>query len=90
MFEPDRLPLLLSSVQEHLVYLLRMLHWSTLGQTKHSSLESTLSGGVLRSPLKWAHLAGESKTVGYSVALMLMIFSFSVMMSSRDMQKGQA
>lgn len=49
-----------------------------------------LPGGAFESPLKCAHLAGESKTVGYSVALTLTIFSFAVSNSNLDMQKGQA
>ena len=48
------------------------------------------AGKLFRLPLNWAHLAGESKTVGYSVALMSIIFMFWVMMSSFDMQCGQA
>jgi hypothetical protein len=67
-----------------------MLHCSTLGQIRHSSSVSMLSPGACRSSLKWAHLAGESKTVGYSVGLMLIIFEFSVVMSSFDIQYGQA
>jgi hypothetical protein len=63
-----------------------MLHWSTLGQIKHSSCISILSPGACKSPLKCAHLAGESKTVGYSVGFTLIIFVFSVNMSSFDMQ----
>ena len=45
-----------------------------------------VSPGACRSPLKCAHLAGESKTMGYSVGLMLIIFWFSVAISSFDMQ----
>ena len=70
------------------IHFLRTLHWSTLGQIKHSS--DMLSGGAFKSPLKCAHLAGESKTVGYSVALTPTIFSLAVSNSNRDMQNGQA
>ena len=68
-------------------YFLRLLHCRTLGQIKHSSV---LPDGALSSPLKCAHFAGESKTIGYSVALMPTIFSFTVSSSKRDMQNGQA
>ena len=68
-------------------HFLRLLHWSTLGQIKHSSV---LPDGVLSNPLKCAHLAGESKTIGYSVGFTLIILDFSAIMSSFDMQKGQA
>src|SRR5674476_1180954 len=49
-----------------------------------------LPGGAFKSPLKCAHLAGESKTIGYSVARTPTIFSFAVSNSSRDIQKGHA
>jgi len=49
----------------HLIFL-RTLHCSTLGQIKHSSV---LPDGGISNPLKCAHLAGESKTIGYSVAV---------------------
>ena len=50
---------------------LRMSHWSTFGQIRHSSGKGAFSGRPrFRSPEKWAHLAGESNTFGYSVALM--------------------
>jgi len=49
-----------------------------------------LPGGALSNPLKWAHLAGESSTIGYSVGLTLIILELSVEMSSFDMQNGQA
>jgi hypothetical protein len=49
-----------------------------------------LPGGAFSSPLKCAHLAGESKTVGYSVALTPTIFSLAVSNSNLDMQNGQA
>ena len=71
-------------------YFLRLSHWSTFGQIRHSSCVSMVSPGACRSPLKCAHLAGESKTMGYSVGLTLIIFSFRVAISSLDMQKGQA
>jgi len=61
-----------------------------LGQIRHSSCVSMVSPGACKSPLKWAHLAGESKTMGYSVGLTLIIFSFRVAISSFDMQNGQA
>jgi len=68
-------------------YFLRLLHCRTLGQIKHSSL---VPGGVFSSPLKCAHLAGESRTMGYSVALTPTILSFVVSNSKRDIQNGQA
>ena len=49
-----------------------------------------LPDGVLSNPLKCAHLAGESKTMGYSVALTLTTLEFSAVKSSFDMQNGQA
>ena len=61
-----------------------------MGQIRHSSCVSMVSPGACRSPLKCAHLAGESKTMGYSVGLTLIIFWFSVAISSFDMQYGQA
>ena len=70
---------------------LRMSHWSTFGQIRHSSGKGAFSGRPrFRSPEKWAHLAGESNTFGYSVALMLLIFMFSVAMSIFELQCGQA
>ena len=63
-----------------------MLHWSTFGQIRHSSCVSMFSGGAFKSPLKCAHLAGESKTLGYSVGFTFTTFEFSVTMSSLDMQ----
>ena len=57
-----------------------------MGQIRHSSCVSMVSPGACKSPLKWAHLAGESKTMGYSVGLTLIIFSFRVAISSFDMQ----
>ena len=68
-----------------------MLHWRTLGQTRHSSDSGASSGRLFISPEKWAHLAGESRTVGgYPAGRMSMIFVPSVMMSSLDMQCGHA
>ena len=69
---------------------LRMLHWSTLGQSRHSSGSGALCGRAFNSPEKWAHFAGDSNTFGYSVGFTSMIFMFSVTMSSFDMQYGQA
>jgi len=71
-------------------YFLRMLHWRTFGQTRHSSDSGASSGRLFMSPEKWAHLAGESRTVGYPVVRMSMIFVPSVTMSSLDMQCGHA
>ena len=67
-----------------------MLHWRTFGQTRHSSDSGASSGKLFRSPEKCAHLAGESKTVGYSVGRTSMTFVPLVMMSSLDMQCGHA
>ena len=67
-------------------YFLRMLHCMTFGQIRHSSCVSMLCPGACRSPLKCAHLAGESRTVGYSVGLMLSILLFWVVMLIFDMQ----
>ncbi len=67
-----------------------MLHWSTFGQIRHSSGNGAFSGLGFKSPEKWAHFAGESNTLGYSVGFMPVIFIFSVIMSSFDMQYGQA
>ena len=47
-------------------------------------------GREFKSPEKCAHFAGDSKTFGYSVAFTPVIFIFSVVMSSLDIQKGQA
>ena len=69
---------------------LRRLHWSTLGQSKHSSGNGASCGRVFRSPEKCAHFAGDSKTFGYSVGFTLVIFMLFVVMSSFDMQCGQA
>jgi len=63
-----------------------MLHWSTFGQIKHSSCSSILSVGVFKSPLKRAHLAGESKTKGYSVGFMPITLVSLVTILSFDMQ----
>ena len=70
-------------------YFLLALHWSAFGQIKHSS-GTIPDGKELNDPLKWAHFAGESNTMGYSVAFMSIIFVFWVIMSSFDMQCGQA
>jgi hypothetical protein len=67
-----------------------MLHWSTFGQSKHSSGNGAPSGSEFKSPEKCAHFAGESNTLGYSVGFTLVIFMFSVVISSLDMQCGQA
>ena len=77
-------------VSQTVAHFLRALHWSTLGQIKHSSCVNVLPGGAFKSPLKCAHLAGESKTVGYSIALTFTIFSLAVSNSNLDMQNGQA
>ena len=69
---------------------LRMLHWSTFGQSKHSSGNGASWGRAFRSPEKCAHFAGDSNTFGYSVGFTLMIFMPSMIMSSFDMQCGQA
>ena len=69
---------------------LRILHWSTFGQSKHSSGNGASCGRAFRSPEKWAHFAGDSNTLGYSVGFTPMIFMFSVIMSSFDMQYGHA
>jgi hypothetical protein len=66
------------------------VHCRTFGQIKHSSWVSIAPGGALSNPLKWAHFAGLSKTMGYSVGFTSTIFSFSVMMFSLLMQNGQA
>ena len=73
-----------------IAYFLRRLHWSTLGQTRHSSCVSMLPGGAFSNPLKCAHFAGDSKTIGYSNGRTWTILDFSVTMSRRDMQYGQA
>jgi hypothetical protein len=49
-----------------------MLHWRTFGQTRHSSDNGASSGRLFMSPEKCAHLAGESRTIGYPVARMSM------------------
>jgi hypothetical protein len=71
-------------------HFLRLLHCSTLGQIKHSSCVNMLPGGAFKSPLKCAHLAGESKTIGYSVGFTLTIFPLAVSNFNRDIQNGQA
>jgi hypothetical protein len=45
-----------------------------------------LSPGAWSKPLKWAHFAGESKTMGYSVGFTSIILLFSVISVSFDMQ----
>jgi hypothetical protein len=67
-----------------------MLHWSTFGQIRHSSGKGASCGRAFRSPEKWAHFAGDSNTLGYSVGFTPVIFKFSVVMSSFDMQWGHA
>jgi hypothetical protein len=69
---------------------LRMLHCSTFGQIKHSSGNGSPSGKVFKSPEKCAHFAGESNTVGYSVALTPTTFILSITISNFDMQNGHA
>jgi len=63
-----------------------MLHWSTFGQIRHSSGSGAFGGRAFGSPEKWAHFAGESKTIGYSVGFTPTTFRFSVTMSILDMQ----
>jgi hypothetical protein len=67
-----------------------MLHWSTFGQSRHSSGNGASCGRVFSKLEKWAHFAGDSNTLGYSVGFTLVIFMFSIVMSSFDMQCGQA
>lgn len=69
---------------------MRILHWSTFGQSKHSSGNGAFSGRAFKSAEKWAHFAGDSNTLGYSAGFTPMIFMFSVIMSSFDMQYGHA
>jgi hypothetical protein len=71
-------------------YFLRMLHWSTFGQSKHSSGKGASYGRAFRKLEKCAHFAGDSNTLGYSAGFTLTIFMFSMVMSSFDMQCGQA
>jgi hypothetical protein len=75
---------------EQLERYLRRLHWSTFGQSRHSSGKGASCGRAFRNPEKWAHFAGDSNTLGYSVGFTPTIFMFSVTMSSFDMQCGQA
>lgn len=70
-------------------YFLLALHWSAFGWIKHSS-GTVPDGKELNDPLKWAHFAGESNTMEYSVAFLSVIFVFCVIMSSFDMQCGRA
>ena len=67
-----------------------MLHWSTFGQSRHSSGRGAFFGRVFRRLEKWAHFAGDSNTFGYSAGFTPVIFMFSVIMSSFDMQNGHA
>jgi hypothetical protein len=72
-----------------LTHVLLVLHWSALGQIKHSS--GIVPGGkAFRAPLKWAHFAGESSTVGYSVGLTPTTLLSCIVISSFDMQCGHA
>ena len=101
----DRSPIACSANQKHvenylkgrgyksktaLARYLRTLHCSTFGQSRHSSGNGAPSGKGFKSPEKCAHFAGESNTFGYSVGFTLVIFMFSVVISSLDMQCGQA
>jgi hypothetical protein len=72
------------------LYFLRMLHWSTFGQSRHSSGRGALCGRAFSKLEKCAHFAGDSKTFGYSAGFTPTIFMFSMVMSSFDMQCGQA
>src|SRR4030067_760800 len=47
----------------------RMLHWSTLGQIRHSSDRGASDGSAFRFPKKCAHLAGESKILVSAAAV---------------------
>jgi hypothetical protein len=67
-----------------------MLHWSTLGQSKHSSGNGASCGSGFNKLEKCAHFAGDSNTFGYSAGFTPTIFMFSKVMSSFDMQCGQA
>jgi len=67
-----------------------MSHWSTFGQSRHSSGNGASCGRAFSKLEKWAHFAGDSKTLGYSVGFTPVIFMFSVIMSSFDMQCGHA
>ena len=72
------------------VYFLRRLHWSTFGQSRHSSGNGASYGRAFKRLEKWAHFAGDSNTLGYSAGFTSTIFMFSMVMSSFDMQCGQA
>ena len=67
-----------------------MLHWSTFGQSRHSSGRGALCGRAFSRLEKCAHFAGDSNTFGYSAGFTSTIFMFSMVMSSFDMQCGQA
>jgi len=69
---------------------LRERHWSTLGQSRHSSGSRPLWSCAFRRLEKWAHLAGDSNTLGYSAGFTSTIFRFSTVISSLDMQWGHA
>ena len=77
-------------MSSRLVYFLRMLHCSTFGQSRHSSGSGAPWGSVFSRLEKWAHFAGDSNTFGYSAGFTSTIFMFSMVMSSFDMQCGQA
>jgi hypothetical protein len=62
------------------------VHCNTFGQIRHSSGSCPSLGAVFKNPKKRAHLAGDSRTVGYSVGLTSIIFMLSTMMSIFDMQ----
>ena len=72
------------------VYFLRRLHWSTFGQSRHSSGNGASCGRAVSKLEKWAHFAGDSNTLGYSAGFTFVIFMSSMVMSSFDMQYGQA
>jgi hypothetical protein len=63
-----------------------MLHWSIFGQSRHSSGRGALSGLVFSKLEKCAHFAGDSNTFGYSAGFTSIIFIFSMVISSFDMQ----
>ena len=52
------------NVQLHAFDYFLKLHWRTFGQIRHSSGSGAPSGTALRNPKKFAHLAGESRTLG--------------------------
>ena len=71
-------------------HFLRRLHCSTFGQSRHSSGRGASCGRAFSRLEKWAHFAGDSNTVGYSAGFTSTIFMLSIVMSSFDMQCGQA